>query len=188
VRDVEDAMMNYIGEDPPTDASARTTARDRRRSTSDRDEPTTPETYGAFANISEEQYAEENNRWVASGSVGLPPLNIQQRNAGRPNIDYFIILKKWMTDAHVQRDLRRSPATPQPVAPLMFIHAEPGAGKSVLVEVLCEWLRNFSKDSMKVICCSFTGSAAALVPQGRTINNLFGFTVEEAACNTNELA
>ena len=76
------------------------------------------------------------------------------------------MLKKWMTDAHVQRELRRSPATPQPVAPLMFIHAEPGAGKSVLVEVLCEWLRYFSKDSMKVICCSFTGSAAALVPQG----------------------
>ena len=90
-----------------------------------------------------------------------------------------------MTDAHVQRDLRRTPATPQPIAPLMFIHAEPGAGKSVLVEVLCEWLRSFSKDAMKVICCSFTGSAAALVPQGRTINNLFGFTVEEAACNTN---
>ena len=149
-------MMNYIGEDPPTDASARTTARDRRRSTSDQDEPTTAATYGAFADISEEQYAEENNRWVASGSVGLPPLNIQQRNAGRPNIDYFIILKKWMTDTHVQRDLRRSPAIPQLIAPLMFIHAEPGAGKSVLVEVLCEWLGNFSKDSMKVICCSFT--------------------------------
>jgi hypothetical protein len=67
----------------------------------------------------------------------------------------------------------------------MFIHAEPGAGKSVLVEVLCEWLRNFSEDTMKVICCSFTGSAAALIPQGRTINSLFGFTIEEAGCNTN---
>jgi hypothetical protein len=185
VRDVEDAMMDYIGEDTPTDASAHATARDRRRLSPGQDEPTTAETYGAFADISEEQYAEENNRWVASGSVGLPPLNIQQRNAGRPNVDYFIMLKKWMTDAHVQRDQRRSPATLQPIAPLMFIHAEPGAGKSVLVEVLCEWLRSFSKDSMKVICCSFTGSAAALVPQGRTINNLFGFTVEEAACNTN---
>jgi hypothetical protein len=52
VHDVEDAMMNYIGEDPPTDASAHTTTRDRRRSTSDQDEPTTPETYGAFVQIS----------------------------------------------------------------------------------------------------------------------------------------
>ena len=33
VRDVEDAMMNYIDEDPPTNASARSSARDIRRST-----------------------------------------------------------------------------------------------------------------------------------------------------------
>jgi len=122
VRDVEDAMMDYIGEDTPTDASAHATARDRRRLSPGQDEPTTAETYGTFADISEEQYAEENKRWVASGSVGLPPLNIQQRNAGRPNVDYFIMLKKWMTDAHVQRDLRRSPATPPAAHSAIDVH------------------------------------------------------------------
>jgi hypothetical protein len=185
VHDVENVMMIITDEDPLTDASVRMTARDRSRFTSDHDELTTPEIYGTFANMSEEQYVVENKRWVDGGSVGFPPLNIQQRNAGRPNVDYFITLKRWMLEAHLQRDLHRSPASPQPKAPLMFIHAEPGAGKSVLVEVLCEWLRDFSNDTMKVICCSYTGSAAALVPQGRTINSLFGFTMEEAGCNKN---
>ena len=54
VRDVEDAMMDYIGEDTLTDASAHTTARDRRRLSPGQDGPTTAETYGAFADISEE--------------------------------------------------------------------------------------------------------------------------------------
>jgi hypothetical protein len=53
VHEVENAMMNNIGEDPLTDASVRMTARDRSRLTSAHDEPTTPEMYGAFADISE---------------------------------------------------------------------------------------------------------------------------------------
>ena len=185
VREIEEAMSNNIRDDQSTHASVHNNTRDQRRTTTEHDLPTTSELYGSFRVITEEEYADENRRWVLSGSAGLPPLNIQQRNAGRPNIDYFIKLKKWMSEAHTQRDAGLRPATVQPVAPLTFIHAEPGAGKSVLVEVLCEWLRDFSKDSMKVICCSFTGSAASLVPQGRTINNLFGFTVEEAGGNIN---
>jgi hypothetical protein len=109
VHEVENEMMNNIDEDPLTDASVRMTARDRSRLTSVHDEPTTPEMYGAFADISEEQYAVENKRWVDGGSVGLPPLNIQQRNAGRPNVDYFIILKKWMLDPYASK--RSSPQT-----------------------------------------------------------------------------
>ena len=85
------------------------------------DLPTTPEMYGSFKVIIEEEYAQENRRWVAGGRVGLPPLNIQQRNAGRPNIDYFIKLKKWMTEAHIQRDAGLRPTTVQPIAPLTYV-------------------------------------------------------------------
>jgi hypothetical protein len=62
VHEVENALMNNIGEDPLTDASVRMTARNRSRLTSDHDEPTTPEMYDAFANISEEQCVVENKR------------------------------------------------------------------------------------------------------------------------------
>ena len=185
VRLIEETMTNSIKDHQSSDATAGNNMRDQRRTTAEHDLPTSPEIYGTFKVITAEEYAQENIRWVSGGRVGLPPLNLQQRNAGRPNIDYFIKLKKWMTDAHIQRDAGLRPTALQPVAPKTFIHAEPGAGKSILVEVLCEWLRDFSKDSMKVICCSFTGSAASLVPQGRTINNLFGFTIEEAGGNKN---
>ena len=122
-------MSKNIGDDQTVHASVRNNTRDQRTTTAEHDQPTTPEMYGSFRVITEEEYVQENTRWVLGGSVGLPPLNIQQRNAGRPNIDYFIKLKKWMSEAHTQRDASLRPATVQPLAPLTFIHAEPGAGK-----------------------------------------------------------
>lgn len=184
VRNAEDTMMNGIAVNDVTVASSHTEEHTSWRPP-EPDIATTPELYGAFADITETAFQADSLRWVALGMIGLPPLNPQQRDAGRPNVDYFIKLKKWMVEAHLQRDLNRRPASPQPIAPLIFVHAEPGAGKSVLVEVLCKWLKDFSNDTMKIVCCSYTGSAASLVPQGRTINNLFGFTVEEAGCNKN---
>jgi hypothetical protein len=185
VREVEDAMLKGPVSDNVPQSSTNTNAGNTRHAPQAHDEPTNPAVYGAFAYITEAAYQTESLQWVDGGKVGLPPLNCQQREAARPSVDYFIALKKWMLAAHSQRDLHLKPTTPQPKAPLTFIHAEPGAGKSVLVEVLCAWLDEFSNGIMRAMCCSYTGSAASLVPRGRTINNLFGFSVEEAGSNKN---
>jgi len=185
VLEVEEAMLHGPAADPVSQSSANRNAGNSRHASQTHNEPTSAAVYGPFAVITEADYQAENLLWVAGGSVGLPPLNIQQRDAGRPNVDYFIALHKWIQGAHTQRDLNLRPTSPQPKAPLTFIHAEPGAGKSVLVEVLCAWLDKFSNGTMMAVCCSYTGSAASLIPRGKTINNFFGFSVEEAVSNTN---
>lgn len=187
VHAVEAAMLNNPAPDHLPQGQANRNTGNASRGSEAHHQPISPDVYGTFAVITQEAFQVESKRWVELGMEGLPPLNPEQRDAGRPLVEYFIALKKWMTVAHQQRDQGITPKSPQPKAPLTFIHAEPGAGKSVLVEVLCAWLDEYSNGTMRAVCCSYTGSAAALVPRGRTINNLFGFSVEEAGKNANIL-
>eukprot|EP00959_Pyramimonas_sp_CCMP1952_P220940 4619378-Pyramimonas_sp.AAC.1 len=42
------------------------------------------------------------------------------------------------------------PLPKPPVAPLIMVHAQPGAGKSVTITALCRWVTAFSKKYAKV--------------------------------------
>lgn len=134
---------------------------------------------GPFREISQAEYDREVIAWksqVRNGNADAhPPLTLEQRSALRPAVIYLQHYWQWVTRAW---DLSSSDPNaalpPRPRAPLLLVHAEPGAGKSLLLSTLCRWLEEYTARRLRVSCCAMTGAAASLVPDGRTVYNLLG--------------
>ena len=62
----------------------------------------------------------------------------------------------------------------------LLIHGGPGCGKTYLITAL---IRQFQRE---IRCCAFTACAANLLPRGRTIHNLLGFTVGQHGLEAQE--
>jgi hypothetical protein len=131
--------------------------------------------YLGFTSVSAERYAEENQAWKACGDLHEPPpLTPEQRESILPVLDFILSKAKWVREAKEairqgsREPLPDPPNTPH-IAPHIMVHAQPGAGKSVTITALCKWVDSFSNAYAKVACTAFQGSAAILIPHGRTI-------------------
>ena len=136
----------------------------------------------AFDMVTTEEYLQQHREWEAGGKKGHPPLNVEQRAALRPAKEYALLRHAWMQRARaaIQQDVRPEPP---PKAPLIAVHAEPGGGKSVMLNVWTDYVQEVSTGALCNVNGSFMGVAASLVPLGRTLHNLWGLSVPMAASN-----
>ena len=58
-----------------------------------------------------------------------------------------------------------------PLPLCLLVHGRPGCGKSFLTHKIYEKAKHYG---MVIGCCAYTGKAATLMPQGRTIHNFIG--------------
>ena len=132
--------------------------------------------FGAFATVTAADYEELAQQWKSTPWPRCPPpLNMEQRSAMRPVLEYLIQYTKWTRQSRAMRAVDPAAALPpRPQAPLVLVHAEPGAGKSLMLTALCKWVEEHSEGLLRTSCCAMTGSAATLIPDGKTVFTLLG--------------
>ena len=142
--------------------------------------------YAGFSDISAEQYAEERAAWWQERHQRpLGPLNPEQRAVCRELEATFLSHVKaarQSTGASV-RDVLQGCGEGDPCfnAPHILLHGAPGTGKSAVVTQLRAAMA--AKGYGDVLICAYTGVAASLLPGGRTILRLFGFSYGSAVIN-----